>query len=265
MKFVALTTVFLGLCLSGIDGFPQAKEKGYRSVELVHKGHIRGQVTYTGPAIELPSISITKDENVCGSEPRPLKAIDVGNNGALRNAVVYISDIKSGKPFAPVSGPAVLDQKGCAYHPHVQVVPERATLKILNEDNTWHNVHAYLFPYDTQFVLYPNSLPARGKTLFNKAMIKVVKQIVRNLPESGIIKFVCDAGHSWMTAYVVVAEHPYFVKVDEQGRFELKDVPVGTYKIAVWHEYFGTQIQEIKVSPNIYQRVNFVYKSVPSE
>ena len=258
-KVVILSTLLSGLCPFWTQGFPQTKDKGYRSVELVHKGHIRGEVTYSGPAIELPSLTITKDQNVCGSEPRPLKAIDVGSNGALRNAVVYITDIKRGKPFAPVTGPAILDQKGCAYHPHVQVVPERSTLKILNEDNIWHNVHAYLFPYDTQFVLYPNSLPAGGKTLFNRAMINVVKKIVRNLPESGIIKFACDAGHSWMTAYIIVAEHPYFVKVDERGHFEIKDVPVGTYEIAVWHEYFGTQVKEVQVSPNIYQRVNFEY------
>lgn len=248
------------LCLLSQTVFAQVSTtKGYRSVELLHRGHIRGKVTYTGAAIELPSIEITKDERVCGSEPRKLKAIDIGIDGALRNAVVYLTDIKRGKPFAPVAGPAVVEQRGCAYHPHVQVVPERSTLKILNEDKIWHNVHAYLFPYDTQFVLYPSSLPARGKTLFNVAMIKAVRKIVRNLPEKGIVKFACDAGHSWMTAYIVVAEHPYFAKVDERGGFELKDVPIGTYEIAVWHEYFGTQTKEVQVSGNIYNRVNFVF------
>ncbi|MFQ5706361.1 MAG: carboxypeptidase regulatory-like domain-containing protein [bacterium] len=252
--------IFCFFFLFGQSTFAQVSKKGYRSIELLHKGHIRGKVRYTGPAMELPEIEITKDPNVCGSQPRKLKAIDISGDGALRNAVVYIADITRGKPFSPVAGPPVLEQKGCAYYPHVQVVPGRSTLKIVNEDKLWHNVHAYLFPYDTQFVLYPSSLPGGGRTLFNAAMLKFVKKIFRDLPEKGIVKFMCDAGHTWMTAYIVLAEHPYFAKVDQDGRFELKDVPVGTYELAVWHEYFGTKTKDIEIFDNTYTRVDFVYK-----
>ncbi len=248
------------LLLIPVAAYPQPHQAGYKAVELTHKGHIHGSVRYVGPAIELPTVEITKDENICGREPRKLKAIDLAANGYLRNAVVYISDIRRGKPFAPMAGPATLEQERCAYHPHVQVVPMRSTLKILNKDQLWHNVHAYHFPYETQFVLYPNSLPAGGRTLFNVAMLKFVKQVVRDLTEPGIVKFTCDAGHTWMTAYVVVAENPYFVKVDDNGRFELKDVPIGHYELGVWHEYFGTQKQEIQVFENTYTTVNFTFK-----
>lgn len=261
IKNLVISAGFLLLCLLWQNTVAQVStKKGYRAIDLIHKGHIRGKVTYSGPAIELPTIEITKDEKTCDSKPRKLKAIDIGGDGALKNSVVYIMDIKRGKSFSPMTGPPVLEQNNCAYHPHVQVVPERTTLKILNEDNLWHNVHAYLFPYETQFVLYPSSLPAGGMTLFNVAMLQFVKKIFRDLPEKGIVKFTCDAGHTWMTAYIVIAEHPYFVKVDDHGRFELKDIPVGTYDIAVWHEYFGTQTKEVHIFDNTYTTVDFKYK-----
>lgn len=39
-----------------------------------------------------------------------------------------------------------------------------------------------------------------------------------------------------MSAYVVVVEHPYYAGTDAAGRFELTDIPPGTYTLKLWHE-----------------------------
>src|SRR5207247_48086 len=52
----------------------------------------------------------------------------------------------------------------------------------------------------------------------------------------GIVALTCEAGHPWMTAYVFVANHPHVAVTNDEGEFVIPDVPVGTYKIKMWHQ-----------------------------
>ena len=58
----------------------------------------------------------------------------------------------------------------------------------------------------------------------------------RSLRRPGFYFVQCDAGHPWMSAYIWIVEHPYYVKTDAKGNFELTDVPPGTYTLKFWHE-----------------------------
>lgn len=42
-----------------------------------------------------------------------------------------------------------------------------------------------------------------------------------------------------MNAELMVVPHPNYVVTDESGRFELNDVPPGSYEIVAWHEGWG--------------------------
>jgi hypothetical protein len=53
---------------------------------------------------------------------------------------------------------------------------------------------------------------------------------------AGLVHLRCNGGHVWMNAEMVVVPHPYYAVTDESGRFELTDVPPGTYQIVAWHE-----------------------------
>jgi hypothetical protein len=42
-----------------------------------------------------------------------------------------------------------------------------------------------------------------------------------------------------MDGYVRVFDHPYFAVTDADGKFEIKNAPVGKYRIVYWHEAVG--------------------------
>jgi len=240
--FLTFLLVFL-LCF----GAGQSK---YRVAKLYQKGWIKGKVTHALKGLEVPSLEVDRDVKACGDEPRPIQAINIGMDGALRNAVVYLKDIAAGKGFTMSATPPTLHQEHCDYQPHVQIVPPFSSIKITNADAILHSVHAFYFPYGSKFVLYPNSITYPAHTLFNIAMVASRKESYQQLGEPGIVKFVCDAGHYWMTAYCVVASHPYFEKVNDDGTFTMEDVPPGKYTLMSWHEYFGTQEKVIQVKEN---------------
>ena len=54
--------------------------------------------------------------------------------------------------------------------------------------------------------------------------------------------------HPWMRAYIAVFKHPYFAVTDRDGKFEIKNLPPGTYTIKAWQEKLGTQTQKITVA-----------------
>jgi hypothetical protein len=73
-------------------------------------------------------------------------------------------------------------------------------------------------------------------------------QLPQTMKKPGIVTFKCDAGHTWMSAYVFVVDQPYYAVTDAAGKFELKDVPPGAYTLVVWHESLGTQEQKVTVA-----------------
>ncbi len=132
------------------------------------------------------------------------------------NAVVYIDKIP-GKRFTAPASPAILDQVNLTFTPHVLPVLVGTTVAFPNSDEIRHNVFS---PGPPRFDLgtYPQ---------------KTTKYRLFDSP--GVWTMLCNV-HAEMSAYVIVAETPYFAKTDKDGRFILKDVPPGKYTLKVWHE-----------------------------
>jgi hypothetical protein len=47
----------------------------------------------------------------------------------------------------------------------------------------------------------------------------------------------------------------------KDGKFELKDLPAGTYTIEAWHEKLGTQEQKVTLAEKESKDVNFTFKA----
>jgi hypothetical protein len=106
-------------------------------------GKIQGKVDFEGTKPKLERIDLEQADPVCvAAHPQPIYEEDgaVNSNGTLPNVFLYIKDGLT-KKLPPPAEPAVLDQKGCTYQPHVLGVMVGQELRVLSSDPTIHNTH----------------------------------------------------------------------------------------------------------------------------
>lgn len=213
----------------------------HQAIEADQPGIIRGKVSLVGMISERRHVEVKKDMELCGKELISEELI-LSEGGGVMNAVVSIEGIKTEK--VSQQG-VVLDNKACAFVPHVLAITNGSTLEIRTSDPVIHTAHLYL----------------GDRTLFNLALPPTRRgtKIERKLEESGLIKVLCDV-HSWMKAYILVVDHPYFAVTDGKGLFEIRDVPPGSYQIKVWHELLGVQLKEASVSEGKDTLVEFTFE-----
>ncbi|MBI2985348.1 MAG: hypothetical protein HYY45_01135 [Deltaproteobacteria bacterium] len=200
-------------------------------------GRVRGEGRYERPA----PLKVYKNRDFCGATV-PNESFIVNPEGGLRNAVIIVLGFRREKAERQIKNP-ILDNKNCAFVPHVQVAPVGSELLLLNSDPILHDVHARL----------------GSETLFNVGL-PTWRQVKKRLTRTGIVTIECDVLHTWMSAHIVVTSSPYFAVTDERGEFVIDRVPDGTYEIHVWHEKLGNQSKRVTVAGNRTPLVDFVYR-----
>jgi hypothetical protein len=203
----------------------------YEVVPVTNGGTIDGLVTLSGTAPSEPALKVTKNQDYCGqSIPDPAYTVD--GQGGLANVIVYLKDITKGKgaPAVPVS---LLNTK-CMFYPRVQGAMVGGQIKISSDDTVLHNTH----PQNAQ----------TSATIFNVALPFKGFSVTKPLPTMPMmIKVKCDA-HEWMHAWIMELDHPYYATTGADGHFTIKDVPPGTYTLAVWHEAAGEKSVPVLVA-----------------
>jgi hypothetical protein len=187
-------------------------------------GHIRGTVRLSGTAPPDAFEPVSQDQQVCGHQV-PVTRLALGPANGVQHAFVYLEDAPASQPLRAQEA-VLVEQARCEYAPHAMPIPAGTKLDIANADAILHNVHAQQMT-DTGL-----------RTIFNIAQPMQGQRTVVDLPltRPGIVALTCEAGHPWMTAYLLVADHPYTAVTGEDGSFALDGVPPGTYRIRMWHE-----------------------------
>jgi hypothetical protein len=198
-------------------------------------GSLKGRVIFEGSPPAVETVKVKSDTPTCGNQKKIPKIL-LGKDNGVANAVVILRATQEGipRPFLePKQG--ILDQINCEFVPHVQVLTVGSTLNITSSDAVLHNAHAFR---------------EDGSTAFNIAVPIPGMVVTQKLDEPGVIKLRCDAGHTWMSAYVVVTDEFYYALTDADGNFSIEAIPVGDYEIEVWQEWLGwhTESLEIKES-----------------
>lgn len=204
----------------------------YAPAAVAAAGVIAGEVHFSGDAPVDTTVTVTRDERVCGNTLRHLTTETTGDK--VGGALVWISNIRQGKA-PPLSRRYELVQMRCTFGPVLQAVLAGGALNVRTHDallsqivvlDTRSRDTLAVLPFTSAGSLIPLVAPLR-----NPSMLEIR-----------------SATHPWMEAWVAVLDHPYFAMTDHTGSFRLEDVPAGRYELRAWHPRFGLATSEATVS-----------------
>jgi plastocyanin len=225
---------------------PSVPAPVYFKVDPETAGTVTGRILYKGKRPSPKAIDMS-EEPAC-VEAHKGKAFDeslvVNRRGDLANAFIYIKTGLEGKTFQVPVDPVTIDQKGCWFHPRVLGIQVGQVLKVINSDPVTHNIH----PMAQVNREWNHSQGAEDPPLARKFL----------KPEI-MIRVKCNI-HSWMHAFIGVLDHPYYAVSNEDGTFGIKNLPPGTYTLAVWTETLGTQELQLTIAPHGKAEANFTFK-----
>jgi plastocyanin len=199
-------------------------------VTPVRAEEVKGRVEFVGARPDEQWVAVQKDREACG-EWRPVARLLVDSERGVANVLVELEGVQQ-KGMVRTPGIAVLDNRDCEFMPRMQIAPVGAVLEIRNSDGVLHTAHAYL---------------AQDETAFHVALPHFRDHVRLTLDRPGFLRVICDVGHVWMKAFILVTDNPFAAVTNAQGRFALTGVPPGTYQLRVWHEVLGTIVRPVTV------------------
>jgi plastocyanin len=215
----------------------------YDEITVSNGATIRGSVKVEGKLPALPPLQVSKYKEVCKDVPN--ENLIVGPGQGLRYVVVTLEGITKGKAVEK-EVQHELDNVRCRFVPHVIAASVGQFVLMKNTDPILHTVHAFFASGQPQFNvgLYPGRVSRKP------------------LVTPGVVKILCEV-HPWMSAYLVVTDHPYHAVTDAYGEYLINDIPAGTYKVKVWHESLGSEEKSVEVKAGDSRNVDFVFKPSP--
>ena len=211
---------------------------------MTFAGTISGKVTYTGTPVKPKPIDMSKEPSCAKQHATPVttETVVTGANNTLENVVVYIS---AGADDANAPPQAVtFEQKGCQYLPHVVALHVNQDLKVLNDDQTSHNIHPL----------------AKTNREWNKSQPPGAPPLEAKFDQPEFISVKCNI-HPWMHGWFAVLKTSHYAVTKDDGSFSLPNLPPGKYTITAWHEDYGTQQQEITITGNESKTADFSFKA----
>lgn len=210
-------------------------------------GSISGRVTYEGTPAKQKLIDMSKEPSCAKQHPTPIttETVVLGPGNALENVIVYISAGAPDESSSPIQA-VTITQKGCQYLPHVLPMVVNQELKVVNDDQTSHNIHPL----------------AKINHEWNKSQPPGTPPFSEKFDKPEFIPVKCNV-HAWMHGTFAVLKNSHYAISDGDGSFHLPNLPPGKYTVTAWHESYGDQTQEVTITGNETQTVAFVFRAKP--
>jgi plastocyanin len=245
-----LATGVLAVALAGCGGDPKqaapsAPPPGALRVDESKAATLTGRVILEGMPPANGAVKIASDPACMQANANGLTFETFAvTGGGLDNVFVYVKDGLGNYYFETPTEPVLVDQQGCRYVPHVVGARVGQPIEFTNSDETLHNIHA-VANVNREFNFGQHIKGQRDRRVFTAREVMVPLK--------------CDV-HPWMQAYAGILDHPYFAVTSGGGKFQLKNLPAGTYTVEAWHEKLPAQTQTVTVGEKETKDISFTFK-----
>jgi plastocyanin len=196
-------------------------------------GTISGRIRAEGPAL-------AQEAGGDGAySSRRYKFAERVNYDELEDFVVSIDQPVEAQPAASGPMPAVV-QRDASFDPHVLPIAVGTVVRWPNEDDIFHNVFSMSEAKEFDLKLY-----------------KTEKVPEITFDKAGRVDVFCSI-HSKMHCIVLVLPSRFFAKADRRGRYAIRGVPAGTYRLRAWQERMPSQVKQVVVPADGDVKVDFV-------
>ena len=177
--------------------------------------------------------------------PAGLSGGEVGGSGVVKgtvtidgrptsDAVISVEGLPEEKfktsDSEPLTKKAVMDQRDMKFVPRVLAVLAGATVDFLNSDRTFHNVFSTSEAKRFDLGLYS---PGRSRSV--------------TFEKPGVVRVLCHV-HPQMEAFIVVKGYPFFGMTDKRGNYQFDNVPLGKYRLELWHPESGVRAEPFNLA-----------------
>jgi len=145
--------------------------------------------------------------------------------------VVYLTPAEARKTDAAKFPVARIRQKDARFIPGFLAVAMGQTVEMPNDDIIFHNVFSFSRPNEFDLGLYA---AGNSKTIA--------------FAHAGVVRIYCSI-HENMNGTIFVSPSPHFATVDAAGRFEVRGLPVGNYRLETWSEKIPATARNIPIGP----------------
>jgi hypothetical protein len=195
-------------------------------------GTVKGRIVWgSGELPKRAELKVDKDKEHCLSKGPILDdewIVDPKTKG-VRYVFVWLAPDNPKAQGTPPIHPSlkeikekevVVDQPCCLFEPRAVALREGQVLVAKNSAPIPHN-----FKYDAA---NPTKNPSGNPLIPAGAKVDLTGF------REGLVLMSCSF-HSWMKGHIRIFDHPYFAVTKEDGSFEFKNAPAGTFRLMVWH------------------------------
>ncbi|HXN05494.1 MAG TPA: carboxypeptidase-like regulatory domain-containing protein [Nitrospiria bacterium] len=259
-------------CLTLVLGFATSAP-AYEVDEVTDGGTITGKIVLKGnvpPPRAFPIVNYPFGD-FCrrisdGTGRVLLKEFIVNQSGGLADAVVFVQNVKKGKPFKYTKNEFITTS--CMFHPYdvpeselfearsegvihihplVIVMRNYQDVSVRNLDPIVHNGQVYQ-PEKGNIVL---NFPIPPSSQKNGGVLQVEKG-------RKIVQLICGM-HEYMQSWGWIVDNPYYAKTRRDGGFTIENLPPGTYKVVAWHPHLTPVEKEITVTAKGISSLDFEF------
>ena len=252
--------LLLGLGLA--VGLSAGPSWGYEEVPVSDGGTLQGMVKLIGkvPKPKGYNLVTLPDAVYCGRIStgtgwRLLQPFVIGPNGGFKNVVIYIEELRKGKPFD--YAPPRIEAIDCKFEPYITIVRDKHDIEVVNKDPVFHDIQGYETSKFGARVLFNVPLPMSkklrkaelmaGKTVKDRAG-KVLTQHIKMGKQRNLFVMQCGF-HAYMESWGFAVKNPYYALSTKDGSYAISDIPPGTYKVQVWHPMVNKEYT-VTIEPN---------------